>query len=349
MHISGFLTFWKVFLKNSRGNICPCFVHYCFYHAWRSNHENSDVRYWIRIGCNSSIHFAFFTVFWGALILPCKNGTCQINSRKYYLIPCVLLGVLLLSVFYVALADESVTHTTTPKSTEESGDDAEDQGGFWQFWSHPNAKAETKKPSSEKSTKTSLLYHILNSPVDEEQENMRSDFIRSYFRSRNALGTYTERLTPFAFMCIIIAVIVVVLVVVFTAYFVYRFFLVWWFVESGISHDSYTTFSTFTSVLFSNKQSTHHYSIFATLQRSQSRLPFRFKIRIGLICLITRDAPRFTKLSLSRTCFPYGSVLTSKRTFVEENALKPISCCMVAATSSPGDDFQFQIKPSSSS
>ncbi|CBK25411.2 uncharacterized protein [Blastocystis hominis] len=52
---------------------------------------------------------------------------------------------------------------------------------------------------------------------------MRSDFIRSYFRSRNSLGTYTERITPFAYMCIIVAVIVVVLVVIFVAYLIKQY------------------------------------------------------------------------------------------------------------------------------
>lgn len=86
------------------------------------------------------------------------------------------------------------------------------------FLRFPKTKVENEKSAVEKSTKTSLLYHIMNSPVEEEQENMRSDYIRSFFRSRNALGTYSERLTPFTFMCIILVLIVVVLVILFTVY-----------------------------------------------------------------------------------------------------------------------------------
>ena len=141
--------------------------------------------------------------------------------RKCCRTPYILLEVFSNSAFYVALPDDPVTQTTQPTNTEESNDDLEDQVSFWRFLSLSKAKAGSEEPRSEKSTKTSLLYHIMNSPVEEEQENMRSDFIRSYFRSRSALGTYSERITPFTFMCIIVAVIVVVLVVIFVVYLVY--------------------------------------------------------------------------------------------------------------------------------
>lgn len=146
--------------------------------------------------------------------------------RKYCRTLYTLLEVFSSSAFYVALPDDPVTQTAQPTNSEESHDDLEDQVSFWRFLSLSKAKAGSEKPPSEKSTKTSLLYHIMNSPVEEEQENIRSDFIRSYFRSRNALGTYTERITPFAFTCIIVAVIVVVLVVIFIVYLVYCFMVI---------------------------------------------------------------------------------------------------------------------------
>ena len=146
--------------------------------------------------------------------------------RKYCRTPYILLEVFSNSAFYIALPDEPVTQTAQPINTEESNDDLEDPVSFWRYLSLSKAKTGSEKPPSEKSTKTSLLYHIMNSPVEEEQENMRSDFIRSYFRSRNALGTYTERMTPFTFMCIIAVVIVVVLVVIFIVYLVYCFLLI---------------------------------------------------------------------------------------------------------------------------
>ena len=168
-----------------------------------------------------SIHLVVFTLFWGALVLSRKTRRHSVNSRKYYRTLYIPLEVFFSCAFNIALPDDSVTQTAQPSNTEESNDDLEDEVSFWRFLSLSKPKAGSEKPQSEKSTKTSLLYHIMNSPVDEEQENMRSDFIRSYFRSRNSLGTYTERITPFAYMCIIVAVIVVVLVVIFVAYLMY--------------------------------------------------------------------------------------------------------------------------------